>query len=206
MAFNQAPLAKQGWHELTNLESLCVLVLCGRYYKNSNFLQTRATRVSFIWWSIIFRLEQLRGSRTARIFGHHHGKCPIIKGHMHHTCKGETFTCHFRGGYTSSLLPCVHLGLSLVSCKLRRSSITRKCLHHLREKAWKQQQKKHKTNVKMSLELCSRIVQPRVNNEARSPRTMYWAIKDLSAPRTKSLWTTHQTIWDMSGLQPPCYL
>lgn len=66
--FNQAMLRKQGWHLLTDPNSLCTRVLKGRYFPNCSFWDAPQPRsASFTWRSILFGKELLKKGVAWRV-------------------------------------------------------------------------------------------------------------------------------------------
>jgi hypothetical protein len=66
--FNQAFLAKQGWHLLVDPDSLCAQVLKARYHKNSSFLDADCPkRASFTWRSIVYGRDLLEAGLIWRV-------------------------------------------------------------------------------------------------------------------------------------------
>jgi hypothetical protein len=67
-SFNHAFLAKQGWHLLTEPESLCARVLKARYYRENDFLSaTCPKRASYTWRSIVKGRELLKEGLVWRV-------------------------------------------------------------------------------------------------------------------------------------------
>ena len=66
--FNQAMLGKQGWRLLTRPESLCAMVLKGKYYSTCDFLSpTRKKRSSATWRAILHGREVLKRGLIKRV-------------------------------------------------------------------------------------------------------------------------------------------
>ncbi|CAN1136725.1 hypothetical protein LINPERHAP2_LOCUS9629, partial [Linum perenne] len=73
-SFNQALLAKQGWHIFQNPDLLISRLLKGKYYNASNFLDARVPNgASWDWQSLVYgRALLLQGLRW------HPGSHPIF--------------------------------------------------------------------------------------------------------------------------------
>jgi hypothetical protein len=66
--FNKAMLAKQGWHLISNPESLCARVLKGKYYHDGEFLTAGNRRnASHTWRAILYGREALNLGLIKRI-------------------------------------------------------------------------------------------------------------------------------------------
>ena len=66
--FNLAMLGKHGWRFLTNPISLCARVLKGRYFPDTEFMQTSAPKSAFATWkAIVAGREALRPGLITRV-------------------------------------------------------------------------------------------------------------------------------------------
>jgi hypothetical protein len=66
--FNQAMLGKQGWRLLSRSQALCLRILKGKYFPNSDFLvATRRKKSSETWRAILHGREVLKKGLIKRV-------------------------------------------------------------------------------------------------------------------------------------------